>query len=304
MSRGLGVTQRRLLAALYSGHIRTLLRWKITRAGLTRQRRGLPSGSEFYPITQLGLAELHVPSLQDNPRRSAGDHGSWDWFSLNSQPTTDTDRDLLRSWRAAYRRAAQGLVSRGLIETRTESMALHDLGQATFFASAPRLVVMARITETGRRYVEQRRAEFVGDTCEITDYLRAALRANGFDDIAEAPARLLPHQAVRRPLGSQPPRNRQPRAERRTRNPRRKQRRSAQPASSAPIQSLGYDELIAQLVSEGFTVETVRANILQWRRKEQRELRELYGDLGTPLPQRVFDPSEISELRQLLLALG
>ena len=302
MPRGLGATQRRLLGALYSARLRPLLRWKVTHGGeeLTFQRQR-PRGGEFCLLSQLGLAELHVPSLRDRPRRSAKDFSTWNWFSLNSEPTTENDRDLLRSWRAAYRRAGTGLDRRGLIEIRHEILTLQDLGQSSFISINTRAVVMARITDTGRQYVEQRRAEFIDDEYAITDLLRSALRANGFSDVAEAPVRLVPHQATRRLPGRRQRRNQQPR-HRHARHSGQKQHRSAQPAPPAPIRPLSYEELVIELTGEGFTAAAVQARVREWHRKEQRELLELYGDKGTPLPLRLFDFSEVSELRQLLLA--
>ncbi|SUD49613.1 Uncharacterised protein [Nocardia otitidiscaviarum] len=155
MSQGLGITQRRLLSALYAAPFRDLLRWELdfdefdegevwaTPLGVYPTGAAeLSDGSEFYLIAQLALAEFHHPTLRDSPRRSPELRrlGLMSWFSLNTQPSTSTDRDLLRSWRAAYRRAARSLTARGFIETVQANVHLEDLGQLSMASCKSPLV--------------------------------------------------------------------------------------------------------------------------------------------------------------------
>lgn len=301
MSRGLGITQRRLLGALYAAPRQQLLRWDVEPETQWATPRGVypggppdvSDGSEFYLIAQLGLAEFHHPVLRDGLRRSVEQRklGLMAWFSLNVQPSSAPERDLLRSWRAAYRRAARSLTDRGFVETVDGSADLENLGQLTWgvYASPVREVVLARITEAGRRYVEYRRAEFVADTHGADD-LRRALRAAGFHDIAEP----RPHPA---PSGTQSRRGRI----RSTRKRKQQNQRIPSPTPQ-PGGLLGPDDVVTQLAAEGFATDRIETALRAWHREEQRKSREQFGvgDHGIPLREQLLGQEEIDDLRRRL----
>ncbi|WP_280391121.1 hypothetical protein [Nocardia brasiliensis] len=312
MSRGLGVTQRRLLSALYAAPGRQLLRWDIAAAERWATPRGRwredrADGTEFYVIVQLGLAELHHPTLRETSRRSAelykvqisntalsaaGLYTVADWYSLNEPATSSAERDQLRSWRAAYRQATRGLSGRGLIDSAYARVDLEGLGQQTFGgtyggAEPPRReVLLARITDLGRDYVHRRRVELVADPSTVADDLRRALRAAGFLDIAEPKDRPAPPYRRRRVVATT--------------------QRASVAAVAAPEprpqsgKRPGCDEVIALLVSEGFAAEQLRSVLREWHRAEQRMWREQFDDYGIPLEEREFDADDIDELRRRL----
>ncbi|MFI6959630.1 hypothetical protein ACIBJI_39965 [Nocardia sp. NPDC050408] len=308
MSRGLGITQRRLLSALYAAPLRQLLRWDLDDLDaddLWAFPRGVhpggsadfSDGSEFYLVAQLGLAELHHLTLRDSPRRSVEQRklGLMDWFSLNAQPSTEAELDLLRSWRAAYRRAARSLTGRDFIETVQASVHLENLGQLIWGMNAnhipAREVVLARITDAGRQYVQQRRAELIDDT-PSTDDLRRALRSAGFHDIAEPHPQSPPSgtQSRRRRIGT-PRKRTQP-----DQNDRMPE------STTQPSRLLGREDVLTQFTAEGFDTGRVEAALRAWHREEQRKSRELFGlgDNGIPLHEQLFGQEEIDDLRRRL----
>jgi hypothetical protein len=304
MSQGLGIAQRRLLGALYAAPFQPLLRWDIDdldpddlwaypRDVHSARSKDFSDGSEFYLIAQLGLAELTHPTLHNSPRRPAELHklGSMAWFSLNAQPSTPAERDLLRSWRAAYRRAARSLTVRGFIETVQAAASLEDLGQPWLNAVDPpeRKVVLARITEPGRQYVQQRRAELIDDPGGLIDDLRRALRTTGFDDIAA------PHPQP-------PPPSTKSRRSRIGSTRKREQSEAApEPTTRHPNRLLGREDVLTQLTTEGFAPERIEAALRAWHREERRRSRDLYnGDNGAPLHEYLFGPEELDDLRRRL----
>lgn len=255
----------------------------------------VPDGSEFYLVAQLGLAEFHHPTLRDSPRRSVEQCklGLMAWFSLNAQPSTAAERDLLRSWRAAYRRAARSLTARGFIEKVDGIAHLENLGQLVWGNDAltVREVALARITEAGRQYVQHRRAELVADTYN-TDDLRRALRAAGFHDIAEPH----PHPA---PSGTQ---SRQGRI-RATRKPKQQNQTHRIPRPTRhPGGLLGPDDVVTQLATEGCATDHIETALRAWHREEQRKSRKQLGerDHGIPLREQLLGQEEIDDLRRRL----
>lgn len=299
MSQGLGLAQRELLAALYSAPFQRLLRWDLRPsepiASPRRRPANRPDGTEFYLITQLGLAELRHPKLRDSARRPVSAYEiAVDWYSLNALSTTAAERDRLRSLRALYRRAARGLADRGLIEVVQTRIRLDDLGQMcdvdpweTGYAGT-RKSVLARTTGSGQRYVALRRAELVdGIDGPVSDDPRRALRSNGFLDIEEPAPRArvqIPRRPRRGPAGRYSSAEETPRAE--------------PPAPPPP--ELRFDEVVRKFVDAGFLVHHVRASIRAWHQEERRISRELYQEDGIPLHERLFTPDDIVELYQYI----
>ncbi len=261
-----------------------------------RLRRGLDrelGGHEFYAVAQLRLGENRDPILRDIPSRSGRDvrFGWPTWTTAaDEEQTNEEDRARLRSWRALYRRAARSLSNRELIETADCEVFQYNLDGATQpprWASAATLeVLLARITDTGRRYVEERRTELVAEDA-TTDSLRQALRAAGFLDIAA------PQPSPRR----RPKRVRRPQADHRL---NRRKTPAAEPAEPRKPRLISRDDVVVQLESEGHTPERVGAILRAWHRDEQREARALFGDNGVPLYQRLFAPDDIAELKRRL----
>ncbi|WP_280391125.1 hypothetical protein [Nocardia brasiliensis] len=298
MSRGLGIAQRRLLCGLYAAPFQGLVRWDIRQddEGEDRwpaARLGPADGTEFYVLAQLGLAEFHDTVVRRHSRRwkVQFSDGVATWTYLCSDPpTTSAERDLLRSWRAVYRRAADNLTARGLVETVRIGVDLEALGQQTWSRGDPpqRDTVLVRITNSGRHYVQQRRGALVDEPGNSTDDLRRALRAAGFLDIAEPLPRPSPPEQHTEQIGATRPRD---------------QRSDPTPERvPQPNRPRGRDEVIALLVGEGFEVDRVGVVLRAWHREEQRTSRERFGDNGIPLEEWEFSPEEIDELRQRLTA--
>ncbi|WP_280489092.1 hypothetical protein, partial [Nocardia carnea] len=294
MSQGLGLAQRELLAALYSAPFQQLLRWDLHASEPTasprRRPANRPDGTEFYLITQLGLAELRHPKLMNSARRPVSEYEiAVSWYSLNAISTTAAERDRLRSLRALYRRAARGLADRGLIEVVQARIHLDDLGQICDIDpwergyAGKRKSVLARITDSGQRYVALRRTELVsGIAAPVSDDLRRALRSNGFLDIEEPAPRAqvqIPRRPRRGPAGRYSSTEETPRA-----------------TPVPPPAELRFDEVVRKFVDHGFLVRHVRSSIRAWHQEERRISRELYQDDGIPLHERLFTPEDIAEL--------
>lgn len=210
------------------------------------------------------------------------------WYSINEQPTSLAERDLLRSWRAVCPRATHSLARRGYIESVWASVDLEDLGQLTDAGlhgeeSFPvREVLLARTTTAGRDYVERRRSLIVDDMGVVGGDLRRALRARGFLDVAE------PHPRPRR----------QQRRRIRIGNEVRELGPLAQldPAEQYSEDALRRDEVVMQLVSEGFGIERVQVVIRAWHQDIQRYAPDFYRKYAmVSLDQQLFGLGPVSQ---------
>lgn len=295
MSRGLGIAQRQLLGALYVATAsNTFPTWRLRPAAkgpIGAERVWQPDESDehqfFYAVVQLHLAEGRDPQLRNTPPYSIRDYHD---MRPDDDQSTLEERNIRRSWRALYRRAADGLVTRGLIDTVPAVVTLEDLDVPTYWswfrqgAEPTCTILLARITDAGARYAEQHRADLVNDTSILNDELRRVFRDKGFVDVAEPPKR-----SSRR---------------RRRRRRSRPSRSNSKPIAAEPAEPIRQptkrDEVIAQLASEGFDADTVGAAVRAWHRAEQRESRRQFGDNGTPLYAYIFQPNDIEELRRRL----
>ncbi|MEU7631765.1 hypothetical protein AB0C34_17505 [Nocardia sp. NPDC049220] len=265
MSRGLGRTQRRLLAALYIGHVGPWRTWD------------LDAGYPWFAVTEIGLRDD-------------------DYDLYDGDDTTLVERDIKRSRRAVIRRGLDGLVSRGYAEAMMHTVDLFEL-QLTYgcWDHLPtRQVLMARTTGLGDQYVQRHRHQLLSELAEpvlreaLYEGLRGALATYGFVDTDPAPNTATRRRRRRRRTSS----GRTPTTPVRAQTP--------VVATSAPAAQLSKSQVVEVLALEGFPAAAVLTQLRAWHREQQRDLRTKFGDPGPALDEYQFDAEQVEELRAQL----